>query len=272
MVLNLGQLPPWLHGPLELMKHAQGHLLAAGDTDRRIALIGFDNAIEVCIDVYIRLHPKLRGGLELTRETVEKARRNYHTKLEFLDAHLQSRMLTAMVAVDHVLWFHELRNELYHSGNGMIPELHVIEGARNAALAVFQALFGVDAGPLLGVTSPSHPVSVPAVKSSNELEFLRVYIDLERVLRDSSGREARTDMMSDRPDDRPMGIRALWSDFVKRVPDAKSRTPTLEHARTIRNRLVHGDSERFEPEKLEHLTRNLSDFLQWLKFRTDTTE
>jgi hypothetical protein len=44
---------PWLHGPLELIKHANGHLLADGDTDRRIALIGFDNAIEVCIDVFL---------------------------------------------------------------------------------------------------------------------------------------------------------------------------------------------------------------------------
>jgi hypothetical protein len=47
-------LKPWMHGPFELIRHADGHLREGDDTDRRIALIGFDNAIEVSIDVYVR--------------------------------------------------------------------------------------------------------------------------------------------------------------------------------------------------------------------------
>lgn len=62
---------------MELIRHAHGHFEKDGDTDRRIALIGFDNAIEVCIDVYIRLHPKLRKGVELRREEVDAASKNY---------------------------------------------------------------------------------------------------------------------------------------------------------------------------------------------------
>jgi aspartyl-tRNA(Asn)/glutamyl-tRNA(Gln) amidotransferase subunit A len=94
-------IQPWMRGPLELIRHAHGHFEKDGDTDRRIALIGFDNAIEVCIDVYIRLHPKLRKGIELKREEVDAASKNYHAKLEFLDKHLDAldpvigpRMLT----------------------------------------------------------------------------------------------------------------------------------------------------------------------------------
>ena len=48
-------LNPMGRGPFELIKHADGHVKDSGDTDRRIALIGFDNAIEVCIDVFIKL-------------------------------------------------------------------------------------------------------------------------------------------------------------------------------------------------------------------------
>lgn len=40
-------LKPWMRGPFELIRHADRHLKANGDTDRRIALIGFDNAIEI---------------------------------------------------------------------------------------------------------------------------------------------------------------------------------------------------------------------------------
>lgn len=72
--MGKSELVPWARGPYELIKHADGHLQVSADTDRRIALIGFDNAVEVCIDVFIKLHPKLRSGIELPRDEVEKAR------------------------------------------------------------------------------------------------------------------------------------------------------------------------------------------------------
>jgi hypothetical protein len=129
-------LKPWMRGPFELIRHAEGHLRAKGDTDRRIALIGFDNAIEVSIDMFVRLHPTARAGFELRREVVDQALRNYHTKIEFLDNHVQTLQIKLSIPVDEIVWYHQLRNELYHAGNGMVPEVRVIEGARSAALAV----------------------------------------------------------------------------------------------------------------------------------------
>ena len=41
------QLKPWVCGPYELIRHAEGHRAATSDTDRRMALIGYDNAVEV---------------------------------------------------------------------------------------------------------------------------------------------------------------------------------------------------------------------------------
>ncbi len=46
-------LPPWAKGPFELLVHAEGHFIAGEDFDRRIALISFDNAIEVAITTYL---------------------------------------------------------------------------------------------------------------------------------------------------------------------------------------------------------------------------
>lgn len=39
----------WVYGPFELLVHAELHYLAGKDFDRRMALISFDNAIEVAI-------------------------------------------------------------------------------------------------------------------------------------------------------------------------------------------------------------------------------
>ena len=133
---------------MELIRHADGHLQNADDTDRRIALIGFDNAIEVCIDVFIKLHPKLRRGIQIKNEDAERALRNYHSKIEFLDEFVASQNASLEVSIEVIVSYHSLRNELYHSGNGMVPEIVVVEGARAAAYAVFKALFGFDVTPI----------------------------------------------------------------------------------------------------------------------------
>jgi hypothetical protein len=53
----MNNLPPWADGPFELIVHAEMHLRKGEDFDRRIALISFDNSIEVSITTYLTLHP-----------------------------------------------------------------------------------------------------------------------------------------------------------------------------------------------------------------------
>ena len=76
-------LPPWANGPFELLVHAEGHLLGGEDFDRRIALISFDNAVEVAIATYLTLNPIQRGGRAYPRVDVDRWLNNYHTKLDF---------------------------------------------------------------------------------------------------------------------------------------------------------------------------------------------
>ena len=59
----MNPLPPWANGPFELLVHAEEHLRAGDDFDRRIALIGFDNAIEITIAAYLSLKPIQRRRL-----------------------------------------------------------------------------------------------------------------------------------------------------------------------------------------------------------------
>ena len=70
-------LKPWAYGPFELLVHAELHLRGGEDFDRRIALISFDNAIEVAITAYLSLHPIQRRNHEYARAQVEKWLDNY---------------------------------------------------------------------------------------------------------------------------------------------------------------------------------------------------
>jgi hypothetical protein len=136
-------LPPWANGPFELLVHAEGHLCVGDDFDRRIALISFDNAIEVAIATYLTLNPIQRGGRSYPKIDVDKWLNNYHTKLDFLEAEISARGGSWRVDKGHIVWAHDHRNEQYHGGYKGTPERNVLKIVRDAALWVFAMLFDV---------------------------------------------------------------------------------------------------------------------------------
>ena len=136
-------LPPWANGPFELLIHAEGHLINGDDFDRRIALISFDNAIEVAITTYLTLNPIQRGGRSYERARVERWLKNYHSKLDFFEEELTSRRLPWVVERAHIVWCHDNRNVQYHGGNRGIPEMSLLTLVRQAALWAFSLLYEV---------------------------------------------------------------------------------------------------------------------------------
>ena len=136
-------LPPWANGPFELLVHAEGHLRTGDDFDRRIALISFDNAIEVAITTYLTLQPIQRGNRTYPRQAADGWLNNYHTKLDFLDEELRARTLVWQVDRRHIIWAHDHRNEQYHGGYKGTPEKSVLMIIRNAAFWIFSLLFDV---------------------------------------------------------------------------------------------------------------------------------
>jgi hypothetical protein len=136
-------LKPWARPAFELIVHAEIHLRDGGDFDRRIACIGFDNAIEVAITAYLGLNPIQRGGKTYKREDVDKWLRNYHTKLEFLAQEAESRDHALQVPNDEIIYYHDIRNSQYHAGGPGVPESEHLVALRIAALDVFSLLFDV---------------------------------------------------------------------------------------------------------------------------------
>lgn len=139
----MNALPPWAVGPFELLVHAEGHLKNDGDFDRRIALISFDNAIEVAITTYLTLNPIQRGNRTYAVADVEKWLKHFYSKLEFLEVELAARRQGWEVDRSHIAWAHDHRNEQYHGGLKGTPERNVLALVRKAALWVFALLFDV---------------------------------------------------------------------------------------------------------------------------------
>lgn len=237
-----------------MLRHADVHLQDGGDTDRRIALIGFDQAIETSIEVYIRLHPRLRGGVELPREAVDRALRNFHTKIEFLEQHLAGDGRDLGVSVESIVWYHSLRNELYHSGNGMVPELHVVNGAREAAIRVFLSIFGEQFARVFGEGAGRgnvDPEDVVYEGTHPTMVFLAKYIELERLLR----LRIRDPQASKRG-----GLRSLWQYVSKAECELAKFTPDAELLDGVRNWVVHSGPaiDLARHDELDRATKALS--------------
>ncbi len=148
-------LEPWIYGPLELIKHAEEHQQASGDFDRRMALIGYDNAIEVSLSTYLQLHPTQRGGAEYPKERVKYWLMNYHSLLDFFfDEFMKNLGQPSPIARKTFIHHHNLRNNLYHEGKNFVPPKRDIQGARAAALYIFSTLFNVNGEELL-IGSPT---------------------------------------------------------------------------------------------------------------------
>jgi hypothetical protein len=87
----MSTLTPWALGPFETILHAEMHYRNGEDFDRRIAIVGFDNAIEVTIHTYLNLYPIQRQNRTYPRLDVERWLGNFHTEIDFLEIEVQNR-------------------------------------------------------------------------------------------------------------------------------------------------------------------------------------
>lgn len=134
-------LRQWESGPFELLVHAETHYKDGRDFDRRMAVISYDNAIEVSIHTYLNLHPIQRLNREYANADVQRWLSNYHSMVGFFIEEVSSQGLSHVCDEAEFVWYHRVRNGQYHTGGATVPEGQVLEGIRDAAIWVFSVLF-----------------------------------------------------------------------------------------------------------------------------------
>jgi len=224
---------PWTDGPRELIQHAIDHLAAGGDFDRRIAMISIDNAVELMAKVYLGLPKRARKGDGPSRKDLDAASESFPDLLSLLETHASDRLQG--IGLDDIEWYHRLRNQLYHSGNGITVEREKVETYLSLARSLFESLFQEDLT-LLGDTA--HQTGVG--------KFMQTWIQLERLQRDSE-RRRRGSATELEPD---FSRRAGAWEFARIDPGLAN---LFEGARRFRNELVHGLAAP-DPDQLKRQT------------------
>ena len=130
---------PWSEGPKELLQHAVGHIAHDGDFDRRIAMISIDNAVELMIKTFLSLPRRKLGTKGPSRKELEEASNSFPELLDLLENYAGERLTG--VSLDEIEWYHRIRNQLYHSGNGITVEVARVQTYLSLAKTLFQNLF-----------------------------------------------------------------------------------------------------------------------------------
>ena len=130
---------PWSEGPKELLQHAVGHIAHDGDFDRRIAMISIDNAVELMVKTFLSLPRRKLGTKGPSRKQLEEANNSFPSLLDLLEEFAGERLTG--VSLDEIEWYHRIRNQLYHSGNGITVEVARVQTYLSLAKTLFQNLF-----------------------------------------------------------------------------------------------------------------------------------
>ncbi|MDQ1638750.1 MAG: hypothetical protein QOF62_2089 [Pyrinomonadaceae bacterium] len=131
--------PLWASGPGEILKHGLDLLKSDTDTKRRLAMISIDNAVELMMKIFLGL-PQRVTGLKITRKEYQEFSESFPALLDALENHAADKL--DGIDLGEIEWFHRLRNELYHQGNGLTVEREKVEVYAELANVLFYNLFG----------------------------------------------------------------------------------------------------------------------------------
>jgi hypothetical protein len=168
---------PWQTGPAELFNYACELMEKGAEIDRRISFLLFDVAVETTFRTYLLL-PK-----SVTKMNVQFADRKKYTTGTFHDLIEGVKRCTNCISdldLSHIEFYHDIRNRLYHEGNGVTVAQKDLSGYSHAASKVLKSLLEVGLG---GRTSPAPGTTTVAME---EMEDVRTQLqkrldDLKRI-------------------------------------------------------------------------------------------
>src|SRR5712671_3188280 len=83
--------PPWASGPGEILRHGLELLKKDTDTNRRLAMISIDNAVELMTKTYLGL-PKRVTGIAISRKEYDEIAERFPALLDALEKYAAEKL------------------------------------------------------------------------------------------------------------------------------------------------------------------------------------
>jgi hypothetical protein len=186
--------------------------------NRRLAMISIDNAVELMIKTFLGL-PKRISGITISRRDFQEMSESFPRLLDGLEHHAPDKL--DGIDLGTIEWYHRLRNELYHQGNGLTVEREKVEIYAQIANLLFKNLYGYEL---------VHPTG----RRSDLLgEFMEEWVRFEAGLRDLA---ATHNLLGQAPKSMIRVLEFLEGASILSTQEKRE----LDHFRQLRNEIVHG--------------------------------
>jgi hypothetical protein len=206
---------PWASGPGEILQHGLSLLEKDTDTNRRLAMLSIDNSVELMVKTYLGL-PRRVTGIDLGRNKLNEITESFPSMIKALETHASSKLNG--VDLGEIEWFHTLRNELYHQGNGLTVDRKKVEVYAELAKLLFENLFESELE--VGKTQGTENLGL----------FMATWARLEQVANAASGGKVRS-------------TKDLFDFLSAVIPLDQAQRAEFDRLRRIRNQVVHGSTD-----------------------------
>lgn len=236
-------MKPWVGGPLELLRHAYQQLSLGTDFGYRISMICIDNSVELLLKTFLGL-PRRVTGLNVGRQKLRDASESFPRLLDLFEENCPDKLIG--VDLGDIEFYHRLRNQLYHDGNGVTVERAKVENYAEIARILCQSLFDID----------PYAETKREVTEDLEAQVLHLWAKIEQnLVRIAFGKDAHG-----------------FSIYRNRNALRKILTPAelqnVEEIRDLRNQIAHG-FRQLPHEELEPKVRAMKDLYKRLAQRPD---
>lgn len=138
----MGIQHPWQSGPTELIRYALDHLHRPSDFSQRVAFLLLDLGVETLFKTFLALPEEVTGARLSHGKRREAAEGNFHQLLRGVRDAAGTRLDGIDLA--HVQFYHDLRNKLYHQGNGITVPVGEAKEYASIAVELLRRLLSVD--------------------------------------------------------------------------------------------------------------------------------
>jgi len=205
-------------------------------------MLSIDNAVELMVKTYLGL-PRRVTGIDLTRNKLQEITDSFPSMIKALETHASNKLNG--VDLGEIEWFHTLRNELYHQGNGLTVDREKVEVYAELAKLLFQNLFETE-------------LEIEKTQGTANLGlFMATWARLEQAAGASSGGKVRT-------------TKDLYNFLRTAIPLDPSERAEFERLRKIRNQVVHGSTDYKQALNNEVLAR-LTDLTERIEVSSKMT-
>jgi hypothetical protein len=162
---------PWQNGPKELIEHALYHLHLHTDFDQRIAYLLLDVGVETIFKTFLTLPQDVTQSQGSYSKREEAATGNFHNLVNGVRDAAEARVTATNLS--HIEFYHDLRNKLYHQGNGITIPTDKVQEYAKLAVELLRILLDVDL---------SNDLAKPAIEANRlaEIQKLRDRINEQK--------------------------------------------------------------------------------------------